>query len=231
MIEFFLSSSNTPFVIALTIMMAISIIEIISASLGMGLSEMVDSFLPEFDTDIEIEVDADVDINVVGAGGPGDSLVKLLAWFRVGEVPVIMLFIVFLTGFGLSGLILQFLLVSIIKITLPATLAAIPALFISIVVVRVCGGVLGKYLPKDETYAVSQKSFPGMVATLTLGTAETGRPAEAKLKDQHGQTHYILVEPDNDWESFKQGDKTIIVSQKGAVYKVIATTNSAMTDD
>lgn len=230
MIEFFLSPSNTPFVIALTIMMAITIIEIISASLGMGLSEMVDSFLPEFDTDIDIEVDVDVGMDVAGAGGPGDSLVKLLAWFRVGEVPVIMLFIVFLTGFGLSGLILQFILASIIKITLPATLAAIPALLSSVVVVRVCGGILGKYLPKDETYAVSQKSFPGMVATLTLGTAETGKPAEAKFKDRHGQTHYILVEPDNDGESFKQGDKTIIVSQNGAVFKVIAAASSAMTD-
>jgi len=230
MIEFFLSPSNTPFVIALTIMMAITIIEIISASLGMGLSEMVDSFLPEFETDIDVEIDADVELDVA-AGSPGDSLVKLLAWFRVGEVPVIMLFIVFLTGFGLSGLIIQFILASIINITLPATLAAIPALLSSIVVVRVCGGILGKYLPKDETYAVSQKSFPGMIATLTLGTAETGKPAEAKLKDQHGQTHYILVEPDNEGEKFKQGDTTIVVSQSGAVYKVIAAENPAMTDD
>jgi hypothetical protein len=231
MLEFFLAPSNTPFVIALTIMMAITIIEIISASLGMGLSEMVDSFLPEFDTDIDIDADADVDIDVAGAGGPGDSLVKLLAWFRVGEVPVIMLFIVFLTGFGLSGLIIQFLLVTILNTTVPATLAAIPAMLCSIFVVRVCGGILGKYLPKDETYAVSEESFPGMVATLTLGTAKKGKPAEAKLKDEHGQTHYILVEPDNEEECFSQGDKTIIVSKNGAIYKIIAATNTAMTDE
>lgn len=231
MIEFFLSPSNTPFVISLAIMMAITIIEIISASLGMGLSEMVDSFLPEFDADIEVDVDADVDMGVTGAGGPGDSLVKLLAWFRVGEVPVIMLFIVFLTGFGLSGLIIQFILTSVIQITLPATLASIPAILCSFVMVRVCGGILGKYLPKDETYAVSQDSFPGMVATLTLGSAEVGKPAEAKLQDQHGQTHYILVEPDNEGEIFNRGDKTIVVSQQGAVYKVIAASNSALADD
>ena len=230
MIEFFLETSNTPFVIALAVMVAITIIEIISASLGMGLSEMVDSIIPEFDADIDIDVDADADIDITASGGPGDSLVKLLAWFRVGEVPVIMLFIVFLTGFGLVGLSIQFVIVLITGKTIPAVIAVIPALLCSIPVVRVCGGVLGKYMPKDETYAVSEESFPGMIATLTLGTAAHGKPAEAKLKDRHGQTHYILVEPDNPEERFSKGDRTIIVSKNGAVYKVIAASNEAMTD-
>lgn len=232
MVEFFLETSNTPFVIALAVMVAMTIIEIISASLGMGLSEMVDSVIPEFDADIDIDVDidADADIDIAGSGGPGDSLVKLLAWFRVGEVPVIMLFIVFLTGFGLSGLSIQFIIALLTGKTIPAVIAVVPALLCSIPIVRVCGGVLGKYMPKDETYAVSEESFPGMVATLTLGTAAHGKPAEAKLKDKHGQTHYILVEPDNPEEKFSQGDKTIIVSKNGAVYKVIAASNEAMTD-
>ena len=53
MIEFFLSPSNTPFAIALAVMIAFTVIEIISASLGMGLSEMVDSLIPDFDADVE----------------------------------------------------------------------------------------------------------------------------------------------------------------------------------
>ena len=232
MIAFFLDTANTPFTVALAVMVAMTIIEIISASLGMGLSEMVDSVIPEFDADIDIDIDADadVDVDIAGTGGPGDSLVKLLAWFRVGEVPVIMLFIVFLTGFGLSGLSIQFVIAMVTGATIPAVIAVVPALLCSIPVVRVCGGVLGKYMPKDETYAVSEDSFPGMVATLTLGTAEQGKPAEAKLKDNYGQTHYILVEPDNPEERFSQGDQTIIVSKKGAVYKIIAASNAAMTD-
>ncbi len=233
MIDFFLSPSNTPFVIALAVMLAFTVIEIISASLGMGLSEMVDSLIPEFDADIDIDIDADVDadIDIAGAGGPGDSLIKLLAWFRVGEVPVIMLFIVFLTGFGLSGLTVQFVLTTLTGTTLPTAIAVIPAILCAVPVVRVCGGLLGKYMPKDETYAVSENSFPGMIATITLGTAEAGKPAQAKLRDQHGQTHYILVEPDESEERFSQGDKAIIVSQNGAIFKVIAATSTAMTDE
>lgn len=229
MIDFFLSSATTPFVIALAVMVAFTIIEVLSASLGMGLSEMVDSLLPEFDSDIDIDIDGDVDIADV-TSGPTDSLTKLLAWFRVGEVPIVMLFIIFLTGFGLCGLTLQFVLLSVMGFTLPATVAALPAFLAAIPTVRVCGGVLGKYMPKDETYVVSEESFLGMIATITLGEAETGKTAQAKLRDKHGQTHYILVEPDNPKDHFPQGEQVILVKKSGATYRVIGADSDAMKD-
>lgn len=228
MVDFLLHPSNSPFIIALGVMLVFTVIEVISASLGMGLSEMVDSVLPEFDADIDADISADLDAGEP-AGGT-DSLVKILAWFRVGEVPVIMLFIVFLTGFGLSGLFIQYVAVSIMSKAIPIPIAAGGAIFASIPTVRFCGGLLGKYMPKDETYAVSEKSFYGLVATLTLGTAKAGQPAQAKLHDKHGQTHYILVEPDNSEEQFDQEQQVIIVSQIGAIFKVIDVSSSAMTD-
>ncbi|HIP82555.1 MAG TPA: DUF1449 family protein [Desulfocapsa sulfexigens] len=226
MIDFFLSPANTPFVISLAVMLAFTVIEVLSASMGMGLSEMVDSMLPEFDANIDIDVDADLS----DVSGPTDSLSKLLAWFRIGEVPVIMLFIIFLTGFGISGLTIQYIMVSISGITVPVYIAVILAFLTAMPTVRVCGGLLGKYMPKDETYAVSENNFIGMVATLTLGHAEAGKPAQAKLMDKHGQTHYILVEPDNSANVFKQGEKGLIVSKNGALFKIIVADNAAMTD-
>jgi len=226
MIDFFLSPANTPFVISLAVMLAFTVIEVLSASMGMGLSEMVDSMLPEFDANIDIDVDADLS----DVSGPTDSLSKLLAWFRIGEVPVIMLFIVFLTGFGISGLTIQYIMVSISGITVPVYIAVILAFLTAMPTVRVCGGLLGKYMPKDETYVVSEDNFIGMVATLTLGHAEAGKPAQAKLMDKHGQTHYILVEPDNSANFFKQGEKGLIVSKNGALFKIIVADNAAMTD-
>jgi len=226
MIDFFLSPANTPFVISLAVMLAFTVIEVLSASMGMGLSEMVDSMLPEFDANIDIDVDADLS----DVSGPPDSLSKLLAWFRIGEVPVIMLFIVFLTGFGISGLTVQYIMVSISGITVPVYIAVILAFLTAMPTVRVCGGLLGKYMPKDETYVVSEDNFIGMVATLTLGHAEAGKPAQAKLMDKHGQTHYILVEPDNSANVFKQGEKGLIVSKNGALFKIIVADNAAMTD-
>lgn len=226
MIDFLLSPANTPFVISLAVMFAFTVIEFLSASLGMGLSEMVDSLLPEFDADIDIDADTDL----ADVSGPTDSLSKLLAWFRIGEVPVIMLLIVFLTGFGISGLTVQFMMVSISGVTVPLYIAVILAFLAAIPTVRFCGGFLGKYMPKDETYVVSENSFIGMIATLTLGRAEAGKPAQAKFMDKHGHTHYILVEPDKSAELFEQGEKGIIVSKNGAIFKIIVADSAAMTD-
>jgi len=226
MIDFFLLSANTPFVIALALMLAFTAIEIVSASMGMGLSELVDSLLPEFDADIDIDANADI----APVGGPTDSLFKLLAWFRVGEVPVIMLLIVFLTGFGLSGIIVQFVMVSILGFTVPTLIAVPLALVAAIPTVRFCGGLLGKYMPKDETYAVSEDSFIGMIATITLGNAEIGKPAEAKVRDKHGQTHYIRVEPDKQTERFEQGEKGLVVSHNGSIYTIIADEITTISD-
>lgn len=230
MVDYFLAPGNTPFTVALVLMVVMTVVEIISASLGMGLSEMVDSFLPEFEADIDVDIDMDGVDSIDGGSAPG-SLVQLLSWFRVGEVPVVMLFIVFLTGFGMSGLLVQYTMHEVVGFGLPTLAAVLIALAISAPVVRFCGGLLGKYMPQDETYAVSEKSFHGMVATITLGTAEFGKPAQAKLRDKYGQTHYFMVEPDNPEEKFAQGEKTIIVGQAGAIYKVIDTANSAMTDE
>lgn len=202
-------------------MLAFALIEVVSSSLGIGLSDMVDNLIPEFDADIDIGAD-------ISGGGPESSLIKLLAWFRVGEVPVIMLFIVFLTGFGLSGLSIQFFLNQSFGMTLPAIIAVVPALMCAIPIVRICGRFLENYMPKDETYVVSEESFKGMVATITLGTAKPGSSAQAKLQDQHGQSHYLLVAPDNPEDCFAQGDKIIIVSQSGAQFKAIPATNKAM---
>ncbi len=225
MIDFFLMPGNLPFVTALAVMIFMTVLEIISATVGVGISEMVDSVLPEFDTDIDVSADFDG----ADAGSAAGSIVKLLTWFRVGEVPVIILFIIFLTGFGLVGLVLQFTLFQLSGWLLPPILATIPAFLAALPIVRFCGGVLGKYMPKDETYVVSEKSFLGQVATVTMGTAAKGKPAQAKLRDKHGQTHYILVVPDNDDESFLAGEKCIIVSQNGSVFHAIANTSDVLT--
>ncbi len=225
MIDFFLMPGNLPFVTALAVMIFMTVLEIISATVGVGLSEMVDSVLPEFDADIDVSADFDG----ADAGSAAGSIVKLLTWFRVGEVPVIILFIVFLTGFGLIGLVLQFILFQLSGWLLSPILATIPAFLAALPMVRFCGGVLGKYMPKDETYVVSEKSFSGQVATVTMGTAAKGKPAQAKLRDKYGQTHYILVVPDNDDESFSAGEKCIIVSQNGSVFHAIANTSDVLT--
>lgn len=223
MFELILAPQNSPFTIALAIMLFITIMELITASMGFGLGDMLDSMLPEIDMGADLELDLD------GADG-GDSLVKILSWFRIGEVPILMLFIVFLTGFGLSGLALQYMLSISIGILLPASLASLVAIFCALPVVRFCGGILGKYMPQDETYAVSEDTYIGQIATITMGESRPGKPAQARLTDIHGQTHYIMIEPDLPDKHFPQGGSVLIVRRDGAIYRAIQNTSSALTD-
>ena len=98
-------------------------------------------------------------------------------------------------------------------------------------IVRILGGILGKVMPKDETEAVSETSFIGRVAVVTMGKASPGSPAEAKLKDKYGQSHYVMIEPDEADEVFENSTQVVLVSQQGAVFKAIRNKSDALVDD
>jgi hypothetical protein len=226
MIAFLLSSQNLPFTVSLTLMLAIALMEGVSSLIGAGLSDMIDSVLPEMDLEVDADIDMELDADF-HAPGP---FTRLLSWLRVGQVPVLILAIVFLTAFGLLGLFCQSTALKLLGRMLPASLASIPALIVTFPVVRLCGGVLAKILPKDETESVSEESFVGRVAVITLGTAAAGKPAQARLTDRHGQSHYVMVAPDLTEASFEQGTEVLIVSHQGAIYKAIENPSKALTD-
>ncbi len=219
MVEFVLAPENYPFSVALAVMFGIALLEGITTLLGAGLSSLIENLVPGVDMDAP---DGDVT--------SGSALSRLLSWFRIGEVPVLMLFVVFLTAFGLLGLAVQSSVQSVFGHFLPATIASIPAFMMALPIVRVGGSVLAKVMPQDETDAVSEESFIGRVATITLGRAGVGSPAQAKLRDQFGQTHYVMVEPDEEGVVIESGASVIIVNKQGAVFKVIVNANSALTD-
>lgn len=223
---FLLSSQNMPFTISLVLMLAMAILEGVTTLIGAGFSDLLDSILPDMDVDVDVDLDADLDADFHTPG----LFTKLLGWLKVGEVPILMLVIVFLTSFGLIGLFCQSMSVRFLGHMLPGALASIPSFFATLPVVRMCGGVLARIIPKDETESVSEESFVGRVAVITLGQAECGKAAQARLNDEHGQAHYIMVEPDLPDACFEQGSVVLIVSHEGPVYKAIANPSAALTD-
>ncbi|MEL6365247.1 MAG: YqiJ family protein [Pseudomonadota bacterium] len=233
----FFAPETAPFAVALTLMAFIAILEIGGMLIGLSPSGALDSLLPEIDLDADLDVDADF------AGGPFDvdapaapdapgagPLSQVLGWLCVGRVPVLVLLVAFLTAFGISGFVFQGLVQGVVGAALPAALAAIPALAIAVPATRFMGLGLAKVMPKEHTEAVSSRSFVGKVATVIRGEARRGLAAEAKLTDGFGQTHYLLVEPDNDGETFDQGDEVLVVRKASGVYRVIASAHPAMLD-
>ncbi len=244
---FLFDSANLPFMIALGLMVSIGLLEGVTTLLGFGLSSFIDSMFPDvdFDVDVDVGVDADVDVDV-GGGGPGggnvdgldlhqvgspNALSRLLGWFHVGRVPILVLLVIFLFSFSIAGLAVQAVFESILGHLLPGLLATLPALALALPSVHFSGGVLARIIPKDETDAVSERTFVGRVGRITLGSARRGQPAQAKLRDVHGRTHYVMVEPDNEGVTLESGTDVVIVRRAGAVFYAIINTSDALVDE
>lgn len=229
MLDFVFCGENFPFALALGVMLGLALLEGVGALFGIGLSSVLDDLLPDFDfgldagldadIDVDVDVDLDADVDADAELDAGSStLARAISWLHVGKVPMMVLLVLFLTSFGLSGYIFQGAVLHFSGSVLPSAVAGAVALLATLPVVHIAGGVVAKLIPSDESSAVSQNSFLGQAATITLGKAEKGHPAEAKLRDQHGQTHYVLVEPMVEGEVFEAGETVLLIRDRGAVF-------------
>ncbi len=186
--DLFIASENLPFSVSITLMVVIALLEGVTAVFGMALSDLVDAIVPE------------VDLELGGGPDAGDvpALSQFLGWLRVGEVPALILLIVFLLSFGFGGFAVQSIYQGVSGSYLSSLIASVPAFAIALPTVHFLGGVMAAFLPRDETEAVAEASFLGQQATIVLGTAKRGSPAQAKLRDAFGKTHYIMFEPVED---------------------------------
>jgi hypothetical protein len=217
MIEFIGLEQNWPFTTALMIMLGITSLEVITTLMGLGLSGLLDNMLPDLDLDVDLDVDIDVDADAdLDLDVAGTNLTWLSDWFCVGKVPLLIMFIVFLASFGLIGLAIQLLAKAFIGSVLSPLIGGSCAFIACLPSLRILGSILAKVLPKDETEAVSANSFIGLTATITVGTSKRNNAAEAKLVDQHGKTHYIMVEPEKDNVEYKSGTEVVIYHQEKA---------------
>ena len=234
MIELLFDPANLAFSLSLAVMFGIAAVEGATTLLGAALSSVVESALPHLDLDLDLDIDldaaagADVDgptgsiAHVGDAHGSGHAvsghgpLVSVLGWLRVGQLPVLILLIVFLTTFGLAGLGVQSLAHGLLGSFLPASVAWLPALGLSAPIFRLASGVTARFMPKDETSAVSHDTFVGCVGVVTIGTARAGHPAEVRVRDTFGKSHYVMVEPEEIGEEIHAGEPVLLVRRAGS---------------
>ena len=225
MLEFIAASPNMAFSVALAVMLGIAALEIVTTLIGFSLSSLLDDMLPDFDAP-DVDLDADTDAEVaVGAADGADGLSgfnKVLDWFYVGRVPALILLVIALTVFGLAGYALQSIIQSVTGGLMNGSVASAVAFLVALPVIRGLAGLFARFVPKETTDAVSIDSLVGQVATVTLGIARAGTPAEAKLKDEKGQTHYVRVQPAEADAQFKKGTEVLLVKRTGTVFEAVA---------
>jgi hypothetical protein len=186
----FLAPELWPFSLAVGLMIALAVTEALALLIGASALHWHDGAV------------VDHPDGVVGA---------TLGWLHVGKVPILVLLVIFLTTFAVIGFVSQFAARSLLGHFLPLPAAAGLAFVVGVFGVRTLGAALGKVIPKDETTAVADVSLVGRVGTIVIGTARAGRPAEARVRDEHGATHYVMVEPEESEQSFAAGASILLV--------------------
>ena len=185
-----------PFLIAAGMVLAIGIVEGLAVLVGLSISHWLENAVPDFDFD-----------------APHSVAEKLLGWLYIGKAPTLALLVAFLTIFAAAGLTFQVITGALIGIYAPAWIAAIVAFIPALPGMRAAGGLLEKLVPSDETRAVSDDTLVGRIAIVIIGAAKLGKPTQARVTDQHGTTHYVMVEPDAEEIALTQGDSVLLVKR------------------
>ncbi|QSX33767.1 DUF1449 family protein [Shewanella avicenniae] len=192
MFEFLLSDQNFVFSCALCLMLVLALLEGVGALIGFSLGNLIDQALP-----VDLDLDADVSAELVN---PASGVTALLGWLCFAKLPFLVWLILALTSFSVSGYLVNATAQNLFNLLVPMYISLPLALLAMVWLTRLIGQPLARLLPKNESSAISSRSFVGKSARITIGTARRDLPAEAVLVDDFGQKHYILVAPEDDTE-------------------------------
>jgi len=216
--DFLTASGNIPFSVALLFVFGLAMLEGVGMLMGAGVSSFIEHLLPSVDMDVDVPVES-----------PG-LVSQLLGWLYIGKVPFLIVLIAVLTSFGIIGLIMQSIVQSLFDFVLPSLLAAPVAFVGALPVSRGFTAGIARIMPRDETEAVSTDSFIGRIAVITTGTARHGSAAQARLNDQYGQAHYVMVEPDSTEEAMPSGTEVLLIKKNGTRFIAIVNTKPVLVD-
>lgn len=232
MFDLYLTEPFVPFTLALALLFGLLALEVILGLLGgtllglgadadMDLDIELDVEMPDVgDLDIDFgdadphlfdfaepEVDSEIPEAEVPATGPA-------SWLGLGKMPVLIWIAALLLGFGVSGFALQSVFNGLFAFALPASIAAIPAALAGIWFARTFGAGFARALPKTETTAMSERHLGRRTGVVTQGTAKRDRPSEVKVKDRHGNTHYLRGEPLKDEDEIPAGTEVLVLRHR-----------------
>lgn len=151
--------------------------------------------------------------SVDGDGDATGSSGGILGYLNVGRLPFTLFFATACAVFGLTGLALQQASFGFSGQILPMLVAAPIALVGAVPGTRWIGRFLGRLMPRTETTALSQHDLIGLTATITLGEAKRGSPAQARVRDQFGQSHYVMVEPARAEDTLSEGQDVLLTQR------------------
>ncbi len=197
----FLTPQMLPYSVSFLVFMIFASLELLSFLLGWGIFDFLDDFFDAGHADMESDATT--------------TLGGFFSYLNPHKVPLSMVILSFFFLFGLTGNLLQTLIgVYPLSVTIPVVLP------ITLVALRHTTSQIGKVIPRETTEVVSSDSFIGKEAVILDPVATRGNPARAKLRDVYGSMHYIRVEPHSEEDTFKEGDKVIVLEKDKSIFRV-----------
>lgn len=187
----FLTTPYLPFAISFVVMIGIGLIE----AVGLGLGNL--------DGDAGIEHGTET---------------GFLDWLGIGEIPVLIWLTSLLGCFTLAGLAVQQVAASLTGAPLQWAIASVGALVAGVPLNTLVANGLARIMPGFETTAISTEGLLRHRGTILEGVARRGSPARAKVIDQHGQAHVVMVEPHEDFDVIASGETALLVRREGRLF-------------
>ena len=188
----------TPFAIAATMLVGLTAIEILALLLGFSISEMIGKpHAPHADGH--------------------EGVAGLLSWLNVGGVPILILILMVLGFFAMTGFVIQ-AVANAFWAPLPALVASIPAVIIAASMVRASSRAVARIVPRDETYAVDLSEFVGHTAEVAIGPLDQGLPGRVRLKDAHGNWHSLRARAAKDQPPLPVGARVLLVDRAADIF-------------
>jgi membrane protein implicated in regulation of membrane protease activity len=200
--DILLAPDVRPFAISAAIMLTLGGIELLTMIVGFSISEIIGK-------DFALETESHSAI-----GG-------LFLWINAGRLPLLILMILALGVFAISGFLLQAVAHSV-GTAVPVALAAIAAAAISLPAIRVTSRGIARVIPRDETYVVDEADFVGHVGEVSIGPLDQGLPGKVRLKDVFGNWHSVAARASPDSTPLPVGASVLLVDRDAKCFIAIS---------
>ena len=202
LLEHFMAAEVRPFAIAAMMILVVGLAEAMTMLIGFSLSEVVGKAV-HFDSHSE------------------NSFINATSWVNVGEVPLLIFLLLFLGIFSIAGFLIQDLTAAIGG-PLPILMAAPLAFALSMPLVREATRLVAKAIPRDESYAVEIGDLVGRVGEVVVGPLDHGLPGRVRVKDVHGNLHFVAASAAPASDELEQGAPVLLVDRDGTHFLAIA---------
>jgi hypothetical protein len=145
----------------------------------------------------------------------------LFLWINAGRLPLLILMILALGVFAISGFLLQAIAHSV-GTAVPVTLAAIAAIAVSLPAIRVTSRSIARIIPRDETYVVDEADFVGHVGEVSIGPLDQGLPGKVRLKDVFGNWHSVAARASPESTPLPVGASVLLVDRDARSFIAIS---------